>query len=60
MDIELAAKVHVIVSDNASSGNTDTVLRSFGDRITYIRQERNIGAVANFAYLIDNSSSKYK
>lgn len=60
LDGVLAAKVHLIVSDNASSDNTDTVLRSFGDRITYIRQEQNIGAEANFAYLIDNSSSKYK
>ncbi len=60
LDGELAEKVRVIVSDNASSDDTQTALRSFGENITYIRQEQNIGADANFAYLLENSSSKYK
>ena len=59
-DPDIASKVEILVSDNASSDETDLALAPFISRIKYFRQPVNIGAERNFAVLIDNSSAKYK
>ncbi len=56
----MSDKVKVIVSDNASSDNTESVLLPYRGQISYIKQQVNLGADGNFAYLLDNSFSKYK
>ena len=41
----------IIISDNASDDNTETIARSYeqrDDRITYIKQTTNIGYANNF------------
>ena len=41
----------LIISDNASSDETEAICRNFASmdsRIRYIRQTQNIGAIANF------------
>lgn len=53
---------HVIVSDNASADDTESVVREFmakDARIGYYRQERNIGAVSNFEFLRQQARGKY-
>ncbi len=38
----------IVVSDNASEDDTETVVRSFGNpRIVYVRNSRDIGATSN-------------
>jgi len=50
----------VMVLDNASSDDTGTVVRSFGDpRITYIRNQANIGCMPNWNRAIDLNNSPY-
>lgn len=53
---------HVIVSDNASTDDTESVAREFaqGDaRITYYRQPQNIGATNNLEYLRLQAQGRY-
>jgi hypothetical protein len=50
----------VIVLDNASSDDTEAVVRSFADsRVTYIRNEINIGAMSNWNKAITLNTSPY-
>lgn len=50
----------VLVLDNASSDDTEAVVRSFTDeRITYVRNETNIGLFGNFQRAIEINSSSY-
>ena len=52
----------LLVSDNASADGTEEICRSFAgqdDRISYIRQSRNIGAMSNFNYLASLAESRY-
>jgi len=52
--------LEIIVSDNASSDNTEAVVRSFGDpRIKYYRNETNLGGAANFMRTVDLASGQY-
>ncbi len=52
--------LQVIVSDNASSDNTEQVVRSFNDRrIKYVKNKENIGASGNFAQLVDLAEGEY-
>jgi glycosyltransferase involved in cell wall biosynthesis len=51
--------VEVIVCDNASTDNTQDVVRQFGNQIRYIRNEQNIGAQANFCKLVDLAQGEY-
>ena len=52
----------VIISDNASDDSTQNICKQYeklDERITYHRQEKNIGYVENFNYLIKNAKGKY-
>ncbi len=50
----------VVVLDNASTDDTEAVVRSFADsRITYIRNETNIGIFRNWQRTVEVNSSPY-
>lgn len=52
----------LIISDNASQDGTWSICNGYaakGDRIRLIRQERNIGAVANFKTTLENARGCY-
>jgi glycosyltransferase involved in cell wall biosynthesis len=52
----------IIISDNASDDNTETIARSYeqrDDRITYIKQTTNIGSANNFLYVLHKAKGKY-
>ena len=52
----------LLISDNDSSDNTEQVCRSFAERdsrITYIRQRKNIGAMANFNFLASLAQTRF-
>ena len=51
--------VKIIVSDNASTDNTEAVVRRFGSRVIYSRNETNIGALSNFCRLVELASGDY-
>ncbi|MFA7172448.1 MAG: glycosyltransferase family 2 protein [Kiritimatiellia bacterium] len=51
----------IIISDNASTDGTEKIARKFADkdhRITYVRQESNIGAEKNFMFLLENADTE--
>jgi len=48
----------LVVSDNASSDRTGEICQEYAgkdERISYFRQERNIGAAANFQFVLDHA-----
>jgi len=52
----------LLVSDNASTDETEDICRSFAaldSRITYIRQRENIGAMGNFNFLASRATTDY-
>ncbi len=52
----------LIISDNASSDQTETIckyLRSKDSRIIYFRQERNIGALRNFEFVLEQARGQF-
>ena len=52
----------VIISDNASNDLTSDICKQYenlDNKIKYYRQEKNLGYVGNFNYLIKNAKSKY-
>ena len=52
----------LIISDNASTDQTEAICRSYAtrdDRIRYTRQERNMGAAWNFNYVADLGLGEY-
>lgn len=50
----------VIVSDDCSNEDIQSVIEDFPDpRLRWVRQERNIGAVANFNYVIGQAKGRY-
>jgi glycosyltransferase involved in cell wall biosynthesis len=52
--------IEIIVSDNCSSDNTESVVKEFNDpRIRYYRQQENIGAVPNSNFCLKQSQGKY-
>jgi len=62
----LAAQDHedfkVLISDNASDDGSGELCESFANddsRFAYFRQPRNIGAVGNFAFCLDATSSEH-
>lgn len=52
--------LQIVVSDNASTDHTQAVVNSFDDaRITYHRNETNIGALGNFARTLELARGSY-
>ena len=54
--------IEVIISDNASTDETQDICQEFtkkDDRVTYIRQAANIGAVANFSEVLKRATCEY-
>ncbi|WP_264063333.1 glycosyltransferase family 2 protein [Mycobacterium montefiorense] len=52
----------VIISDNASTDNTAQICRemaAINPRVKYFRQENNIGAAANFKFVLDKAVGEY-
>jgi len=52
----------LVISDNASTDETQSICRKYASRdsrIRYIRQPENQGALANFQYVLDNSNGQY-
>ncbi len=50
----------VIISDDCSTANIAAVVNEFNDsRLRFVRQDRNIGAVANFNYVILEARGRY-
>jgi len=53
-------ELEIIVSDNCSTDNTKEIVSSYSDpRLRYVRQERNIGANANFNYCLNHARGDY-
>lgn len=54
--------LEIVISDNASTDETEAICREFAardPRIRYIRQERNIGAGPNYNYVYHQSRGRY-
>ena len=54
--------IELIISDNASTDGTEAVCRAFAardPRVTYIQQETNRGAVANFEAVFERGRGEY-
>ena len=52
--------IEIIVSDNCSSDDTESVVKSFNDpRIRYYRQKDNIGALDNRNFCLEQSQGEY-
>jgi glycosyltransferase involved in cell wall biosynthesis len=52
----------IIISDNASTDQTEAISRTYLEkdrRIKYYRQPNNLGAEANFLFVLENSVGKY-
>ena len=56
------ARVQVLISDNASTDNTKSVIESYRSiypMIKYIRNDRNIGPDSNFLQCLELAEGKY-
>lgn len=56
------ANFELIISDNASTDGTELICREYAERdqrIRYVRQEENLGAAANFKYVLDAARGEY-
>ena len=56
------ANFELIISDNASTDRTAEIARDFAardDRIRYVRQPKNIGAPANFTFVLDEARGEF-
>lgn len=52
--------LEIIVSDNCSSDETPEVVKSFDDsRLNYYRHEKNIGAINNFNFCLNQAGGEY-
>ena len=52
----------LIISDNASIDDTEIICRGYAkkdQRIRYIRQQTNLGALGNFQFVLEKGCSKY-
>jgi glycosyltransferase involved in cell wall biosynthesis len=52
--------IEIIVSDNCSTDNTESFIKSILDpRIRYFRQDHNIGAINNYNFCLDQAKGDY-
>ncbi len=52
--------LEIIVSDNCSTDGTDLFFKSIQDpRLTYVRQEQNIGPINNYNYCLQRAQGDY-
>jgi glycosyltransferase involved in cell wall biosynthesis len=54
--------VELIISDNASTDETEIICREYADkdaRIRYVRQAENRGAAANFQFVLNEAGGEY-
>ena len=52
--------IEILVSDNASTDGTEKLMQSISDpRVRYIKQDKNIGANANFNYLLQEAKGEW-
>jgi glycosyltransferase involved in cell wall biosynthesis len=54
--------VQIVISDNASQDGTEAVCRQYARedrRVVYLRQSDNIGALANFEFVFQQSNAPY-
>jgi glycosyltransferase involved in cell wall biosynthesis len=52
----------LIISDNASTDDTETICLGYAtkdSRIKYVRQDKNLGAVANFMFILNKAVGEY-
>lgn len=56
---QTADNLEILVSDNASTDDTRKVVSEFGARVRYIRNDTNIGPLANFVRLIEEARGEY-
>ena len=52
----------ILISDNASTDNTKNICQEYSQkdkRIHYIRQEKNIGLLPNFNFVLDHANTKF-
>ena len=52
----------LVISDNASTDGTESICREFAaldDRVTYIRQLKNMGAEPNFYFVLSKADTEY-
>jgi len=52
----------IIISDNASTDKTQEICKEYqknDPRVTYVRQDKNLGGSNNFLWLINNSNTEY-
>ena len=52
----------LVISDNASTDSTQKICKNYAkndNRINYIRQEKNIGLLNNWNFLLKNTKTKY-
>lgn len=52
----------LIISDNASTDNTEAICKRYSEsdsRIRYVRQIVNLGAIGNFQYVLDEAVGEY-
>ena len=52
----------IIISDNDSTDQTESICKKFvkiDSRIIYLRQEKNIGGILNFKFLLNKAKGKY-
>ena len=52
----------LIISDNASTDDTETICKSYerlDSRIRYVRQAKNLGALANFQFVLDQAKGQF-
>jgi len=54
------SNIEIIVSDNCSTDNTETLVRAFNDsRIRYFKQSKNIGMLNNSNFCLDKAKGAY-
>ncbi len=56
---QTSQEVKIVVLDNASTDDTEKMVREHGHRVRYERNEKNIGMTANFNRLLEYCDTEY-